>query len=38
MQLTGVWATSGTYGVAILKVYRAMVEWAVAQRRAAARL
>jgi hypothetical protein len=38
LQLTGVWATSGTYGVAILKVYRTMVEWAVAQRRAAARL
>ena len=38
MALTGVWATAPDYGVKILKTYRAMVTWALAQRAAAAGL
>jgi hypothetical protein len=37
MQLAGVWATALDYGVKILTVYRSMVVWALAHRRAAAR-
>jgi hypothetical protein len=38
LALAGVWATNPNYGYAILKTYRAMVEWALARRSAAAGL
>ncbi|MGH9126674.1 MAG: glucosaminidase domain-containing protein [Acidimicrobiales bacterium] len=38
MALSGVWATNVAYGIEILTVYRSMVLWALAQRRAAAKL
>ena len=38
MALSGVWATNLSYGIEILTVYRTMVQWALAGRRAAAKL
>jgi hypothetical protein len=38
MSLTGVWATSTTYGVGILTLYQRIVEWALPGRAAAAGL
>jgi Mannosyl-glycoprotein endo-beta-N-acetylglucosaminidase len=38
MALTGVWATSSTYGFAILTIYQKMVEWTLPLRAAAAGL
>jgi hypothetical protein len=38
MALTGVWATAPDYGIKILKLYRSMVQWALARRTAAAQL
>jgi hypothetical protein len=38
MDLTGIWATATDYGYRILKIYRDMVDWALARRSAAAGL